>query len=206
MNLYDYLIKTFGINEPIFSSDIKFEQYSKPWIAKELAKLCETNHLIRFERGIYYIPKQTPFGSSILNPNKVIERKYISENGNANGFYSGQTALNMIGLSTQMPNTIEICTNNETSKLRNVKVGNQAVTLRHSRVKVTNENLGILQFLELMNTVSVDFFDDTRKEILSKWIIENNITRKLLSEYAPKFPDKAMRNLVESEVIYCVTQ
>lgn len=136
----------------------------------------------------------------------MIERKYISENGNANGFYSGQTALNMLGFSTQMPNTIEICTNNETSKLRNVKVGNQAVILRRSRVKITNENLNILQFLELMNTVSADFFDDARKEILSKWIIENNITRKLLSEYAPKFPDKAMRNLVESEVIYCVAQ
>lgn len=206
MNLYDYLIKTFGINEPIFSSDIKFEQYSKPWIAKELAKLCETDQLIRFERGIYYIPKQTPFGSSILNPNKVIERKYISDNGTANGFYSGQTALNMLGLSTQMPNTVEICTNNETSKLRNVKVGNQAVTLRRSRVRITNENLSILRFLELMNTVPTDFFDDDRKETIGKWIAENCITRKLVSEYAPAFPDKAMRNLVESELIYCVAQ
>lgn len=206
MNFYDYLTKTFGTNEPIFSSDIKFEQYSKPWIAKELAKLCETGQLIRFERGIYYIPINTPFGSSILNPRKVIERKYIVDNGKVNGFYSGFTALNMLGLSTQMPNTVEICTNNETSKLRNIKVGNQSVTLRRSRVEINNKNLNILRFLEIMNTVPTDFFDSDRKEIMVKWVAENNITRKLVSEYAPEFPDRAMRNLVESEVIYHVAQ
>lgn len=206
MNFYDYLTKTFGTNEPIFSSDIKFEQYSKPWIAKELAKLCETGQLIRFERGIYYIPINTPFGSSILNPRKVIERKYIVDNGKVNGFYSGFTALNMLGLSTQMPNTVEICTNNETSKLRNIKVGNQSVTLRRSRVEINNKNLNILRFLEIMNTVPTDFFDSDRKEIMVKWLAENNITRKLVSKYAPEFPDRAMRNLVESEVIYHVAQ
>ena len=33
MTFFEYLSDTFGVNEPIFSSDIKFENYSKPWIA-----------------------------------------------------------------------------------------------------------------------------------------------------------------------------
>lgn len=52
MDFFDYLYDTFGVNEPIFSTDIKFEDYSKPWTAKQLANLCEDGRLVRFERGI----------------------------------------------------------------------------------------------------------------------------------------------------------
>lgn len=206
MTFMDYLTKTFGVNEPIFSSDIEFENYSKPWIAKQLAELCEKGCLARFERGIYYIPVKTPFGNSVLNPNKVIERKFIMNNGTANGFYSGLTALNRLGLSTQMPNTIEICTNNEKSKLRTIKVGSRDVTLRKSRVKITNDNINVISFLELMNTIPSGFFDDYRKSVIGQWVRDNKITRESVLKYAPEFPDKALRNLIESEAIFNVAQ
>ena len=143
--LYQYLIETFGYDEPIFTSDIQYKEYSKIWIAKELTRLCETGQLIRYERGIYYIPQITPFGNSVLNPNKVIERKYLTENGERIGFYTGITAFQRIGLSTQMSNVPEIQTNNENSKLRRVKVGSQEVILRKARVKITNQNSTISQ-------------------------------------------------------------
>ena len=38
--LYEYLLDTFGTNESIFVSDIKYETYSRPWIDKQLSKLC----------------------------------------------------------------------------------------------------------------------------------------------------------------------
>lgn len=203
MKFYDYLLETFGKNEPIFSSEIQYTDYSKPWIAKELNRLCNENELVRYERGIYYIPTKTPFGNSILNPNKVIERKYLT---NSSGFYSGLTALNMLGLSTQMPNSVEICTNNETSKLRIVKVGSQSVELRRSRVEINSENIDTLSFLELMNTVATGFFNDDRRNIMLEWLSSKNVTRKSISEYSRYYPDKTMRNLVDSEVIYYVTQ
>ena len=65
--LYDYLLEIFGKNEPIFLSDIHYEDYSDIWLKKKLAKLCESGQVIRYERGIYYIPVKTPFGNSILN-------------------------------------------------------------------------------------------------------------------------------------------
>lgn len=134
--LYDYLLEMFGKNEPIFLSDIRYEDYSDIWLKKELAKLCDSGQVIRYERGIYYIPVKTPFGNSILNPNRIIERKYLSEKGNRIGFYTGITALQQAGLSTQMSNIPEIQTNNENSKLRRVKIGNQEVILRRSRVTI----------------------------------------------------------------------
>ena len=206
MEFFEYLSDTFGVNEPIFSTDIKFGNYSKPWIAKQLSSLCESSKLVRFERGIYYIPVNTPFGKSVLNPNKVIERKYIMYNGIASGFYSGMTALNKLGLTTQMPNTIEICTNNETTKLRNIKVSNQNITLRRSRVRITNENLNVLSFLEIMNTVPYGFFDNNRKALVKKLVKDSGISRSSILKYSSAFPDKAIRNLVESEAIFYVTQ
>ena len=203
--LYQYLIETFGYDEPIFTSDIQYKEYSKIWIAKELTRLCEIGQLIRYERGIYYIPQITPFGNSVLNPNKVIERKYLNENGERIGFYTGITAFQRIGLSTQMSNVPEIQTNNENSKLRRVKVGSQEVILRKARVKIKNQNSSVLQFLEMMNSAAAGYFDEERKEILRDWMQKMNITRQLVTEYAPFFPDRVMRNLVESGVIYYVT-
>ena len=79
MTLYEYLLQQYGTNEPIISADIVFKNYSRPWVMKQLKSLCEDGKLIRFEKGIYYIPTDTVFGKSILNPRKVIEKKYIND-------------------------------------------------------------------------------------------------------------------------------
>jgi len=202
--LYDYLLETFRENEPIFLSDIHYDNYSDIWLKKELAKLCDNGQIIRYERGIYYIPVKTPFGNSILNPNRIIERKYLFEKGKRIGFYTGIMALQQAGLSTQMTNIPEIQTNNEKSKLRRVKIGNQEVILRRSRVTIDNDNIFVLQFLEMMNSTSLGYFDDDRKAVIKNWIRKCNISQAHVTKYAPFFPDKVMRNLIESGVIYYV--
>ena len=54
MTLFEFLMGQYGTNEPILSSDISFRDYSRPWISKQLAQLCEEGKLIRYEKGIYY--------------------------------------------------------------------------------------------------------------------------------------------------------
>lgn len=206
MTLLQYLQDTFGTNEPFLTGEIQFQDYSRPWLYKELNKLCDEGKLIRYERGIYYIPTQTVFGPSLLDPNKVIIKKYIRSGSDVYGYYSGITFLNQLRLTTQMPNTIEIYTNNEQSKARDITVGSQEVLVRRARTPITKDNAAVLSFLELMNTVPAQFIMDERKTIIERFIAENGITRKAVSEYAPLFPDKAIRTLVESEIIYSVAQ
>ena len=79
MALYEYLLQKYGTNEPILSADITFEGYSRPWVMKQLKSLCEDGKIMRFEKGIYYIPTDTVFGKSVLNPRKVIEKNYIND-------------------------------------------------------------------------------------------------------------------------------
>ena len=205
MTLYESLLKTYGYNEPFFSSEIIFEEYSKPWIYKELGKLCREEKIIRFEKGVYYVPKKTLFGNSMINPAKVIEKKYIKSGEKVFGYYSGQTILNRMGLSTQMPNITEIYTNNESAKVRDISVGKQKVRLRRSRIAITEGNAAVLCFLEVMNLLPGNMMDEEERKILSRYVAENNIRRKDITAYAPMFPDKAMRTMIESEVIYSVT-
>lgn len=206
MEFFDYLIDIYGYDEAIVSIEISYQNYSRPWIAKAVKKLCDEGKMNRFEKGIYYIPTETLLGKSKLDPKKVITKKYINDGTNAIGYYSGITFMNMLGLSTQMPNTLEIYTNNEPSRMREVPVGNQKVILRRSRATVNNDNVATMSFLELMNFTDGSFYDDEKRKIVTDFMLDKGITRKIIAECSPFFPDKAMRTLVESELIYNVLQ
>lgn len=205
MTFYEYLLEKYGYNEPIITSEIQYKSYSRPWLYKAVNTLVKEEKLIKFDTGIYYIPQDTPFGKSKLNPNKVIEKKYINNGSDVIGYYSGVSFLNMIGMSTQIANKIEIYTNNETANFREVSVGKQQLILRRARVNITKENAPVLSLLEMMNFVSPDFFGEEEKRLASEYVEKNRIMRSDITKYAPYFPDKSLRTFVESEVVYDVT-
>ena len=170
MEFYDYLLGSYGYDEPILSGEISYKSYSVPWIKKMLKKLCDEEKIIRFEKGIYYIPTDTPLGKSRLDPKKVIQKKYINDGKRTIGYFSGMTFLNMLGLSAQVPNRIEIYTNNEPSRVREVSVGSQKVLLRRARTGITDDNAATMSFLELMTYTDAGFFDskNKKKNLLTK--------------------------------------
>lgn len=206
MILFDALLKQYGTNEPILSSNITFGNYSRSWIMKQLQALCKEKKIIRYGQGVYYIPTKTVFGNSILNPRKVIEKKYIKDGSKIIGYYSGITFQNQLKLTTQMPNVIEVYTNNETAKARNVFIGKQKVILRKARTTINNSNVAILSFLELMNDIAPRSLDERKKSYIISYINSCGISKNDILFYAKVFPDKAMRNLIESGAIFSVTQ
>lgn len=202
LSLYDRLLESYGPDEPILSRDIRYEDCSRPWLSKQIGKLCREGLLARFEPGVYYIPTTTPFGRSLLDPRKVIEKKYIRNGDRVFGYYAGTTLLNQLGLSSQMANTIELYTNEESSKGRLVTVGWQDVYLRRARTTVTAENAAVLSFMEAMNCIEPSGLTAEEKRIVARFIRETDITGKKIARYAPAFPDRTMRNLIESEVAF----
>lgn len=102
MSLYQSLLERYGYNEPIVSSEIEYKSYSRPWIYKEMNKLCDQSMVVRYEKGIYYIPTKTILGTSMLDPRKVIEKKYIKDGEDIIGYYSGATLLNQLDLSIRI--------------------------------------------------------------------------------------------------------
>lgn len=204
MALLDTMIQTYGYNEPILIGEIHPEPYSRPWLYKELNRLCGERSIVRFDKGIYYIPKQTPLGLSMLNPIKAIEKKYVRTADRVFGYYSGRFFMNRIGLSNQMPNIIEVYTNHESANMRDVTVGTQKVRLRKARTEITKENCAVQCFLELMNGIDAAAVDENMRRIIQGYLIDKAITRSDVARYARFFPDKAMRALIESGVIYAI--
>ena len=202
MNLYENLIDQYGYNVPIVSKDIVYGEYSRPWIMKELKGLCDRNELVRFEKGIYYIPKVTELGLSKINPMKVVERKYVRNGDEVFGFYGGLSLLNSLGVSTQVPSVVEIFTNNETSNARNILVGNQKVILRKARAEITSNNVAVLMLLEIMAAESEQFFRNTEvKDKIKKFVVENNITMGDVDKYLDYYPERTLKTLFRSGVI-----
>ena len=206
MTLYETLLNCFGYNEPFKTSEINFEDYSKEKICIEMTKLCKKGKVVRFETGIYYIPKTNKFGTVIFNQSKIVDKKYIKDGEQVFGYYSGTELEYRLGLTKVKPNTIVIYTNGETTRMRRVMVGSQRIILRKPRTKIDKFNASILCFLELMNGIDVETLDEYKRKLISDYIAENRITQRQITKYIPYFPDKTCRNLIESEVIYRVPQ
>ena len=206
MTLYESLLNCFGYNEPFKTSEIKFEDYSKEKICMEMTKLCKKGKVVRFETGIYYIPKTNKFGTVIFNQSKIVDKKYIKDGEQVFGYYSGTELEYRLGLTKVKPNTIVIYTNGETTRMRRVMVGSQRIILRKPRTKIDKFNASVLCFLELMNGIDIETLDEYKRKLIADYITENRITQRQITKYIPYFPDKTCRNLIESEVIYRVPQ
>ena len=98
--VYDYIIRNYKEGEPIFFADLLIESISKPAVSQQLKTLCNNGKLVKYDTGVYYIPKKTLLTSSI-GPSADIVAKYrfISRGGKIDGFYEGNTFANQIGIS-----------------------------------------------------------------------------------------------------------
>jgi hypothetical protein len=205
MTFSEYLKDKYGQNNPIYIEDVQFKGYSRPWIFKELKKLVESGDIKRFDSGIYYFPVKMPYGLSVLPARKIIERRFLSDGFDVYGYVAGVSLLNQTGLSTQVPNLLELVTNRESTRVRDIKVGNQRVRARRSRTTVTKENAKALQFLDLMNVITPSAMDETERFMLSKYIKASGVTREKVSRYAGFFPARAIKNMMESGAVYELT-
>jgi DNA-binding Lrp family transcriptional regulator len=202
MTFGEYLKNKYGMNEPIYTNEIQFGNYSRPWIYKELKKLVDSGEIKRFDIGIYFFAKKMSYGVSGLDARKVVERRFLSDGNDIYGYIAGSSLLNQTGLSTQVPKLVELVTNNESTRVRNINIGKQLVRARRSRTTITKENANTLQFLELMNLITPSGMDKTERFMLRKYIKASGITRNLVLRYAEYFPAKAMKNMVESGAAY----
>ena len=141
-----HLIETFGCNQPFAISEITYKDYSQIWIYKSVAELCKKGEIVHLDRGVYYIPKKNKYGIVPFDPMKIIEKKYIKDNENVQGFYSGKYLLYQLGISKINPKTIEIYSNNETQRSKVVNICGKRLLLHKARTKIDKFNASVLCF------------------------------------------------------------
>ena len=203
----DWINKTasiYGTNEPLLFEEIQsvLSRYSQQRIYQLIDKAISEQKLIRFENGIYYIPAITIYGISKINPGKVIYRKYIANKGKTYGYYSGLTLLNSLGLTTQVPNIIEVVTNKEASRVREIYVGKQKVRLRKARIPITKENAVALSVLELFNKLDPKLYNKPDWRGVINYIKESKLDLKKILIFSSAYPARAVKNLMNSEVAF----
>ena len=111
MILIDYLLKKYGTNKPILTEELSIPESSYANLRKQLSRYNSQGILEKYSQGVYYIPKETILGRSTLSIDDVINRKYITNDNDIYGFYSGLSFYNKLGISTQLPYVYEIVTN-----------------------------------------------------------------------------------------------
>lgn len=94
-------------------------------VTRVLSRLEKENFLIRLSRGVYLYPSRNRFG--VHKPSIDVIAKTIAEKDKARIIPSGLTALNSLGLSTQVPMNAVYLTNGTP---RTITVGNRKVIFK----------------------------------------------------------------------------
>lgn len=202
--LYETLQFRYSPNEPILINELKFDNLKYNYLRQLLKRLVDDGKLNRFDEGVYYIPQKTSLlGKAFLDINKVISKKYIRDNNEVYGYYTGLTFANQIGLTTQVPSIKEIATNKEASRGRNVKAKDSLIRLRSPRAKVEKENYRILQLLDAINECEKwsEYDLQTTYDIIKKYINSSDIKTSMLLEYLRFYPSKVSKKIFESGLL-----
>lgn len=201
--LYDYIKDHYDEAEPIFFSDLERENITKSALNQQLKKLCEKGLLQKYEIGVYFLPKKTLLKSTVgPNADMVARYRFISKGDNIDGFYGGNSFANQIGITTQVPNVVEIVSNNTNSSAREIRIGNRRFYVRKPIVEVTKENVYVLQMLELLKNLDtyLDGSYEEAREKFAEYITVHKITRKDVDSYIRKYPMSTFKYYYELEL------
>lgn len=207
MNLINQLKTIYGYDNPIFLKDIRIGGRSKTSIKEELSRAYQKNLIKRKSPGIYYFESDKEFGSGV-NFIQILEKKYIYSDGapdNAKelfieGFYSGLTFVNQIGISQQVPAIFEITTNKTSSKKRVITINGLTAIIRKSKTTVDFQNYKILQFLDMFHFIEMNEVIDN-KDLIISYAKKIGFDKYVFSKYVKYYGPKTIKKLVEGGIL-----
>ena len=156
----------------LFRSD--FPEYHTEFVGSVLSELTTGGMLVKIAHGIYAKPRNSRFGVVLPSVDKVVQA--IAVRDNAEVLPSGMTALNALGLSTQVPMNYTYLT---TGSERTINLSNRKVVLKRGVPKnfcygtrlisllvqaLKKENIGESE----LNTIRQLVLKETDKEPLVK--------------------------------------
>ena len=100
-------------------------------VRKSLQRLAKDDSIKRIAKGIYFLPKKHE-RLGIIYPYAEQIAKAIAKRDKARVIATGSTALNLLGLSTQIPMKVVFLTD---GSARNIKVGNQTIQFKKTNPK-----------------------------------------------------------------------
>ena len=129
------------------------------------------------------------------NPTYAItqsQQSLVDKFGNVKGYITGAKLFNNVGLTTQVPNVIDIVTNEckNNNKYENKYLN---VIIRKPKIEINNENYKYLQLIDLIENKDNIYIEvDSMDEILYNFIQENSLDFEKIIKYARQTNSKAV--------------
>lgn len=199
MNTITYLKEVYGYSQPIFLKDIRIGRKSKTAIRKELSRAVQDGKIIRRGQGVYYFEEPGVLARTVPFE-EVLERRFIKDDYGIKGldldiygYYSGQTFLNQIGISQQVPAVLEITTN-KTSCKRLFKFQGYRAILRKGRININRFNYKALQFFDMFSFLTDKEIKENKTLLFS--YINKNLSKADFEQYIGFYPNRVMKLIV----------
>lgn len=169
------------------------------FISRLLSEFAVKGVLQRLSKGIYFKPQVTKFG--VLKPDVHELVKAIARRDKAQVLPTGETAANMLGLSTQVPMNFVYITS---GSARTIVLGRKTVTFKRCVPKnfaCQNELLAIL--IQAMKSIGKDRLTDGHRAIIKNLLLSNMPIETLESDIktAPIWVRKTVCDLLKEKNI-----
>lgn len=131
----------------IFGYEV-FPQYpeSPMAVVRAVNRSVDTRRLRRVEKGRFYKPRKGALGDVPVSDEERL-RDALYRDGRRVGYVTGSALYNRLGLTTQMPQTIEIAVNRATQ----IKdFGTMRIKLVSRRAPITNPTVPLLEILDVL--------------------------------------------------------
>lgn len=152
MNITEFIqdrINRFSKGYVFSYSDLGTNPENKEATIKALNRMVKSGLLNKVSKGRFYKPETTEFG--VLEPNRYqVVKDLLEKNGKIIGYLTGYNAFNELGLTTQLPNTIQIGRNEIRPPMQR---GIYKITFFRQNNIITKENIEYLKILDSIKLI-----------------------------------------------------
>lgn len=143
------------------------------FISRLLSECVDDGLLIRIANGIYYKPVETKFGVLFPSVDELI--KAIARRDNAQILPTGETAQNLLGLSTQVPTRYVYLTSGSS---RRIVLREQTITLKRSVPRnFACKNDFMATLIQALKSIGKDNVTDKHRQMIAG-LLQKNLDEK----------------------------
>jgi len=125
-------------------TDFNLDANKKDAVVKALNRMVAAGKITKLSKGKFYKPQQSRFGALPLSAYQIA-KDLLEQNGEIVGYITGYNAYNEMGLTTQIPGTLQIGTN---KYRRQVKRGLYKISFIVQPNKIKKTNIELLRILD----------------------------------------------------------
>ncbi len=152
MNITKYIAETIGRLPKgyVFTyADFVKDASRKEAIIKALNRMAASGKISKLSKGKFYKPENTSFGTLPPSQQQMV-KDLLESNGKLNGYLTGYSVYNQLGLTTQISNSIQIGKNEVRPSFKRDRY---TISFVKQKNIITKDNIPLLQILDAIRYI-----------------------------------------------------